>query len=259
MIKNIFPTICPECNEPLVIEIGKSDAIKLMCKNTNCVGIQLKRLQKGIIALEINGLGPAIIEKLLKSNIEHSYDLFNPDIFNETSLIDSGEFVKGRALTKIIEAVQNVKEIPIEKAILSLQLPDIGKTYSEKIGQIISGMKPDLTGLLLSVREQLENKEIGIFKEINDTLDLFRSFGINIKYYEKKKIVETEIKKISKRVSTSDPSIDEEIRSLGWEICDINNYDVDMHICLDKNNVDTNITDNSIKVMTIKQIRLIFL
>jgi len=259
MIKNIFPTICPECHEPLIIEVGKSDTIKLMCKNPNCVGTQLKRLQKGITSLEINGLGPAVIEKLLKSNIEHSYDLFNPDIFNESNLIASGEFKKGRALTNIIEAVKEVKEIPIEKAILSLQLPDIGKTYSEKIGQIISGMNPDLTGLLLSVREQLENKEVGIFKEINDTLDLFKTFGINIKYYEKKKTVVTEIKKVSKRVSVSDPSIIDEIKSLGWEICDITNYDVDMHICIDKNNVDTNIIDNSLKIMSLKQIQLLFL
>lgn len=258
MIKNIFPTICPECGTPLVIEIGKSDAIKLMCKNTNCVGTQLKRLQKGIIALEIKGLGPAVIEKLLKSNIEHSYDLFNPDIFNEKNLIDSGEFKKGRALTKIIESVRDTKEIPVEKAILSLQLPDIGKTYSEKIGQIISGMDPDLTGLLLSVREQLENREVGLFKEINDILELFKTFGVNIKYYEAKKVV-TEVKKVNKKVSTSDPSIDEEIKSLGWEIVPACDSNVDMHICIDKNDVHPYIKENNLKIMTLKQIRMLFL
>ena len=260
-MKKFFPTICPECHEPLSIQYGKTDDVtKLVCSNDNCIGTIIKKLQKGIIALEIRGLGPKVIEKLLHAGINHSYDLFDKDIFNEENLIKSGKFKKGRALEKIINSVLSVKQIPIQKAILSLQIDDIGKTFSEKIGMIVSGLNPDLTGLLTSVREELKNKEKGLFKHIKDSIEIFENNGIEITLIEKpKQIVLTEIKKVNKRVSTSDISINEEIESLGWEIvpaCDVN---VDMHICLDKNNVNPFINTHHIKIMTLKQIKLLFL
>ena len=140
-MKSFFPTICPACNKPLTIEVGeKSETLKLMCNNKECSGTLLKRLQRGIIALEIRGLGPKIIENLMNAGIESSIDLFDPEKFNSIKLISSGYFRKGRALTKILKAVNDTKSLPIKNAILSLQYEDIGKTFSEKIGMKISGV-----------------------------------------------------------------------------------------------------------------------
>jgi hypothetical protein len=87
-MKELFPRKCPACNQPLVIEVGeKSDTLKLMCKNKKCSGSLLKRLQKGIIALEIRGLGPKVIENLMGAGINSSLDLFDAEIFNEQNLI----------------------------------------------------------------------------------------------------------------------------------------------------------------------------
>ena len=48
-MKNFIPTHCPACLEPLSIDFGKKeDVIKLVCGNENCIGTQLKKLQKGI-------------------------------------------------------------------------------------------------------------------------------------------------------------------------------------------------------------------
>lgn len=256
MIKNLIPTHCPACNKPLSIEKGKdTEVIKLMCNNINCIGTKIKKLQKGIIALEIRGLGPAVIEKLLHSGINNSYELFDKEIFNKENLINSGEFKSGRALDKIIASVESVKEIPIDKAILSLQLDNIGKTFSEKLGMIISGVDVDLTGLLISVRDDLEDKSQGIYKEIEDCIKKFEDYGIIIKRYEKPKAVKA--KKLSKTVSISDESIREQLTPLGWDIQD--SLDVDMHICLDKKDVSEEILESGIKVMTMKQINLLFL
>ena len=86
-MKKFIPTHCPACELPLSIDFGKSeDVIKLVCTNDDCIGSKLKRLQKGIVALDITGLGPATIEKLLHAGIEHSYDLFDPEKYNEDIL-----------------------------------------------------------------------------------------------------------------------------------------------------------------------------
>jgi NAD-dependent DNA ligase len=271
MMKKFFPTICPECNKPLSIETGKKDdVIKLVCTNKNCVGTILKKLQKGIIALEIRGLGPKVIEKLLNAGINHSYDLFDKEIFNEENLIASGEFKKGRALEKIINSVNSIKEIPIQKAILSLQIDDIGKTFSEKIGMIVSGLDTDLTGLLISVREALENKETGLYKDILDSIEKFEKNGVTIKRIEKpKKVEQKEVKKVTKCVAvdlyadrnTPQPILDA-VEKLGWEIVVMCDGRCSFLIVEDKN-ADTHeirwAKEHGLKIMSLKQINLLFL
>jgi len=263
---SFIPTICPACLEPLSIDTGKKeDVIKLMCTNPNCVGMQLKKLQKGIIALEIRDLGPATIENLLKAGITNSYDLFNPDICNEDILINSGFFKKGRALTKILQSITDKKEIDVDKAILSLQLDDIGKRFSEKIGEKISGITPDYTSLNLGVREELKNPNSNLNIEINDSLLKFEKYGVKIKLIKKNKVVK-EIKKLKKSVyfcgfSTADAHEYKKIveNDLSWGI---SREFYDMLIIPDKNYVDDIVNyakENNIKTMTWKQIKLLFL
>ena len=268
MIKNFIPIHCPACNNQLSIDYGKKeDVIKLVCTNKSCIGTQLKRLQKGIVALEIRGLGPATIENLLHAGITKSYDLFDKSIFNETSLVSSGFFQKGRALTKIIDAVQNTKSIKINKLILSLQIENIGKTFSEKIGQKLSNLFVDFSSLMLDVREELDDEESDLNELINMSLSKFEDFGLEIEYYEKpKEIAKEDIKKIEKIVNFTGFS-DIEINDmsnivetdLSW---DFKETDYDMLIVPDKKYDDSVVNfakENNIKIMTWKQIKLLFL
>ena len=252
MLKSFFPTICPACGSPLVIEQGDKEAtLKLMCNNKECEGSLLKRLQKGITALEIKGLGPAVIESLMNSGINSSLDLFNPSKFNEKTLIASGQFKKGRSLEKIIDAVKNTKSLPIHKVILSLQLDNVGKTVSEKIGLLISGMDADFAGLPYAVRDNMDE----IKKEISDTLDMFESFGVEIIKNKPKVFLETEVKKISKYVAIEDDAeIKEVVEKLGWCIVSVEDEKCQMFICIDKSKH----SGVEVKVMTLKQIKLLF-
>jgi DNA ligase (NAD+) len=260
---NFIPTHCPACNSTLSIDTGKKeDVIKLMCTNPNCIGTQLKKLQKGIIALEIKGLGPSTIEKLLTAGITKSYDLFNKSICNEELLIQSGEFKKGRALTKILDTIDNVKEISVNKAILSLQLENIGKTFSEKIGEKLSGLTPDYTSLMLDIRDKLDDPNSELNFEIKESLEKFEEYGVRIKYIEKKE-KKVKIKKINKKVQFSGFDDIEEMKNivetqLLWEVTD----DFQLLIVENKNSTDNLVKkakDNNIKIMTWKQIKLLFL
>lgn len=263
-LKSFLPKVCPACQSPLVIERGdKEDILKLMCKNPECSGSALKKLQKGIIALEIKGLGPKIIEKLLNAGITSSVDLFNPDKFNEEILIASGEFQKGRALEKIITSVKSTKSIPVQKAILSLQLDKIGKTFSEKIGLKLSGLPYDFSGLELDVREQLKDEASELNKTIKDALEVFKKSGVEIKYFEVKKVLAEETKKVTKKVAIEQKASQEiknVIAKLGWEIVPACAEGCDFLIVEDKNNIENSdwIKEISVKIMTIKQIKLLF-
>jgi NAD-dependent DNA ligase len=257
-MNSFFPKICPACGEPLIIEVGdKSETLKLMCKNKSCAGSLLKRLQKGIIALEIRGLGPKVIENLMNAGINSSLDLFDPEVFNEKSLISSGYFQKGRSLEKIFDSVKNTKSIPIHKFILSLQIDDVGKTVSEKLGQLISGLTPDFSGLPYTVRDNIDT----LVTEIKNGISIVENAGVEIVRNEPpKKVVAT--KTVTKRVAAD--SMDTEIfmfiAKLGWEIASIDN-DCDMLVVQDKN-VDSpeirKAKEIGLKIMTLKQIKLLF-
>lgn len=266
-MKSFLPTHCPACGYKLTIEQGdKEDTLKLMCKNPDgCSGSDLKRLQKGIIALEIKGLGPKIIEKLLNAGITSSVDLFNPEKFNEKSLIESGEFQKGRALEKIMVSVKSTKSIPVQKAILSLQLDKIGKTFSEKIGQKLSGLPYDFSGLELDIREELKDENSDLNKTIKESLQIFEKSGVEIKYMEAPKIVSnSEVKKVSKKVAIETKAtqeIKDVVAKLGWEIVAVCAEGCDFIIVEDKDNIENEnwIKQIGRKIMTIKQIKLLFI
>lgn len=270
-----FPTSCPACGSDLVIESGKADdVIKLMCKNDSCEGKSLKRLQKGIIELEIKGLGPKMIEKLFNAGIESAIDLFNPDKFNEHLLVHSGEFKCGRALEKIVESVKTVKEIPINKAILSLQLQvrkdngdgfiSIGKSLSEQIGKMLSGVKHDFSGLSIQVRDELNSKG-WLYKTIVDSIHLFESNGINIIRYEEKKKSTIEVKRAVKKVdfiveSNIELTNQDIVEKLGW--IKSNCPDCDFLVVDDKKAEHPKIElakTSGVKVITYKDLKLLFL
>lgn len=266
MIKPFLPKVCPECGAPLIIEQGKqADVLRLLCSNRGeCSGAVLKKLQKGIIALDINGLGPSTIEKLAAAGIESAIDLFDPAKFSEQALVATGEFVKGRALEKILTAVGKVKEIPIHKAILALQIKDIGRTFSEKIGQIVSGMDTDMTGLQLDVREQLSKPNSALNTNIRTALARYEALGIKIIKHEVKVVDPATIQKVNKTVALTLAAASEAeavLAKLNWGMVDIKDPACQMLIVLDKNESDPFVEyakANAIKIMTLKQVTLVF-
>ena len=251
-MKSFFPKICPSCGQPLVIEQGdKSDTLKLMCKNKECSGSLLKRLQKGIIALEIRGLGPAVIESLMNAGITSSLDLFDPEKFNEKVLISSGEFKKGRSLEKIITVVKSTKSIPLHKFILSLQIDDCGKTVSEKLAQLMSGLKPDFAGLPYVVRDNMNE----LVTRIKGVIELVESQGVEIVRVSPPKIVDATKVIATKIVAIeANDEIKEFVEKLGWNIVSVDDEECQMFICIDK----SKFSDVKIKIMTLKQIKLLF-
>lgn len=269
-----MPTVCPECQTPLTIKAGeKEEVLKLFCSNPQCQGTLLKKLQKGISILEINGLGPKTIEKLSLAGIESAIDLFNPQQFEKQRLCASDQFKPGRSLEKIILAVKNVTEIPIQKFIQALQIMvpkregegyiSIGKSLSAEIGKMISGVPYDFEGLSLQIREEIKNPETWYYQEIIQGIAQMEQFGIQIKKYEIRKPKAT--KKISKTVAFEGESDigftkNELLDQLNWEEQPLSSGKCNLLVTTDKNGpLAQEAQQQGIKVLTYKQIKLLFL
>ena len=77
MLKQFFPSICPECGLKLSIELGKSGTYKLTCINDDCKGQDFKKFEKGVLSLQIRNLGPATIKSLYDAGITSIEMLFD--------------------------------------------------------------------------------------------------------------------------------------------------------------------------------------
>lgn len=190
-----IPTACPVCNEKLKVLIN--DDVKLLsCTNDLCDGKLSKKLAQGIKILGIERIGQATVDELFKAGIKHVYDLFNPELFNKGHLIESGYFKEGRSLDIILNSVESISSIKIDKLINSLNFTDSGSTISREVGKFLSNVKYDFKGLNKSVITKLTTegsveynmimKFIELLKSSNITVDMFEEEFIpdNIMFYE---------------------------------------------------------------------------
>ena len=164
-----IPTVCYECGEKLKVTLGKNGKYKLMCVNTECCGIAVKKFQKGMLAFEIAGIGPANFKSLYNAGVR---DIIGLLTITPEELIESGEFKDGRALEKIMDAISSLKNIRLNAVIESLQFDNVGSTISKELEKYYCGLPYDFAGFDYSVREQIENKDSDMMLKINEVVNI---------------------------------------------------------------------------------------
>jgi hypothetical protein len=271
-MKEVILKYCPVCKAELSVIKGKESGIyKLYCSNDKCDGSLIKKLIKGLSILEIKNLGPSTIEKLYDVGVRDVVDVFDNSIVNEENLIKSNIFKKGKTLDNILKSIKSVKEINIDKFINSLQLEvdkennknekiSIGKSLSSEIAKILSNQNYDLTGLSIQIRKDLEKDNSELLNIIKEKISIIEKFGVKINFLEKKK---TKKKKIKKLVSldSKETNLKKEVEELDWIVTE-NVKESELLIVDDKNNKSQKIQEakeNSIKIITYKQFKIVFL
>jgi len=122
--KNITPpSKCPICGAK-VERVGEEVAFR--CSNKNCYAVRLRQLahwaSKG--AIDIDGLGPKIIEQLLTLGlIEDVADLYK---LKSTDLVGLEGFAE-KATDNLLTALENKKELPLAKFIYALGIRHVGE------------------------------------------------------------------------------------------------------------------------------------
>jgi len=188
-----MPTHCPVCGSE--VERVEEEAV------VRCTGIECPaRLFRSIVhyasrdAMDIDGLGPAIVEQLLNAGlISNIADLYKLEISDIEKLERQGK----KSAQNLINAIQKSKENSLDKLLFGLGIRHIGK----KAGQIIAERFNSIDEIInANVEELAQIKEVGtkmaesIVKYFNnsqiiDTINKLKLSGVNMKG-SKKEIID---------------------------------------------------------------------
>lgn len=131
-----FPDVCPSCGEKVYRD---EDEAAIRCINPECPAQLLRNLIHFCSrdAMDIEGLGPAIIETFVNEGmIAKTYDIYNLD-FNK---ILSLEGFKETSANNIINSVSNSKNNDLSKLIFALGIRHIGA----KAGKLLADYFKDI-------------------------------------------------------------------------------------------------------------------
>lgn len=187
-----MPTHCPVCGSE-VERIEEEAAIR-------CTGIECPaRLFRSIVhyasrdAMDIDGLGPAIVEQLLNEGlISNIADLYKLEISDIEKLDRQGK----KSAQNLINAIQKSKENSLDKLLFGLGIRHIGK----KAGQTIAEKFNDIDEIINAKVEDLaEIKEVGTkmaesivkyfrSQQVIDTINKLKLSGVNMKGSKKELI-----------------------------------------------------------------------
>jgi DNA ligase (NAD+) len=132
-----MPTSCPVCNSSVV---RSEDEAALRCINTSCPAQVKERIKhfasKG--AFNIDGLGDKLIEQLVDKNLLFSY----ADIFRlKKDILESLERMGSKSATNIIRAIENSKQISLNRFIYALGIRHVGEHVAGVLANALGGLE----------------------------------------------------------------------------------------------------------------------
>ena len=180
-----MPENCPSCGSPVFREEGEA---VIRCTNAECPAQLLRHLIHFTSrdAMDIEGLGPAVLEQLLQNGlINNIVDIYTIDFEKAAALERSGE----KSMSNLKAAIEKSKENDLSKLIFAFGIRHIGA----KAAALLSEHFGDIDSILSASKEDIENIEGygGIMAEsayeffsLADTRDMIerlRVLGINTK------------------------------------------------------------------------------
>lgn len=118
-----FPENCPSCGSKVVRE---RDEAAVRCTNSDCPAQLLRHLIHFVSrdAMDIDGLGPAVLEQLLISGLIKSFvDIYNLRAIDVAALERMGE----KSAVNLITAIEKSKSAEINRLVYALGIRHIGQ------------------------------------------------------------------------------------------------------------------------------------
>lgn len=142
------PKECPICNGEV---IRPKDQVAYRCNNLSCYAVNLRNLTHWASkqALDIDGLGPRIVEQLVQNklvgNIGDFYTLSVGDLLTL-------EGFKEKSANNLINSINDKKEIPIEKFLYALGIHHVGEETAVLLSKKLELKEGDIKGLIAKVQ-----------------------------------------------------------------------------------------------------------
>lgn len=131
----VIPDTCPYCGSKTEIKKDNNSEV-LICTNANCSGKRLGKFVNfvGKSGLNIDGLSEASLEKFIdKGWIKTFADIYHLDE-HKLEIINMDGFGK-KSYAKMWTAIQNSRNVKLSNFLVSLGIPNVGKTASKTISK----------------------------------------------------------------------------------------------------------------------------
>lgn len=126
------PAVCPVCGHPLIKEEGTAD---ICCVNPSCPA-QLKRTIAyfaGRDAMDIKAFGSTYVDTLVDEGYLHNYtDIYRLQEYRD-ELVEKGIMGKEKNTDKILAAIEESKQNPVDKFLTGLAIRNVGKASAKEI------------------------------------------------------------------------------------------------------------------------------
>ncbi len=145
-----MPEFCPSCSAP----VYRDDEAAIRCTNPDCPAQLLRNLIHFASrnAMDIEGLGPAVVEQLVNSNlISKQTDIFTLREEEIATLERMGK----KSAKNLIKAIENSKDNDLSKLVFALGIRNVG----EKAAKLISERFLSLDGIMNASFEELTEIE----------------------------------------------------------------------------------------------------
>ncbi|MGN1138422.1 MAG: NAD-dependent DNA ligase LigA, partial [Ruminococcus sp.] len=126
-----FPKLCPSCSSPVVREEGEA---AIRCTNTDCPAQLMRHLIHFVSrdAMDIDGLGPAVLEQLVNADLVKSpSDLYSLKFDDIASLDKKGE----KSAQNLLKSLEKSKENELYRLVFALGIPHIGQKAAKLLCQ----------------------------------------------------------------------------------------------------------------------------
>lgn len=126
-----FPKHCPSCGSPVIREEGEA---AIRCTNTDCPAQLMRHLIHFVSrdAMDIDGLGPAVLEQLVNAELVKSpADLYSLQ-FEDIVVLDK----KGaKSANNLLAALEKSKDNELYRLVFALGIPHIGNKAAKLLCQ----------------------------------------------------------------------------------------------------------------------------
>ena len=184
-----IPTRCPGCESELV---HLAEEVALRCVNPKCPAQMKEGLNHFVSrnAMNIDGLGPRILEQLFEKNLVHDVaDLYT---LTESDFLQLDK-VKEKSANNFLEAIQKSKENSAERLLFGLGIRHVGakaaKILLEHFCDIVTlsqASKEDIANLY-SIGQVIADSVVNYFDhdEVRELIAEFQAAGVNLRYLGK--------------------------------------------------------------------------
>lgn len=187
----VMPETCPICGGSLVAD---ESGIALRCISEECPAKIQRRFEHfaSKAAMDIEGLGPAIIEQLLENGlIEQLDDLYRLEKDQLSTLEGFGE----KSADNLLAALENSKSVSLDRVIYALGIRNIGSKAAKILADRFGSMDALMCAPVDEISElydfgetMAENVSSYFIKEENRALiERLKQLGLQMKY-EKEKV-----------------------------------------------------------------------